>query len=235
MPEFTVLIVDDEPQIRGAVRRAMERDVSRVIEAASGQDGIDVAAAQRPSLIILDLGLPDMPGHQVCREIRGWSTVPIIILSAQHADHEKVRLLDAGADDYMTKPFNSDELRARARAQLRRATLAVRDENETIYADGLVIRLTKRTVARDGREIHLTPIEWELLRAFVASRGRTLTHAQLFGMVWDQGAGDPQHYLRVHVANLRRKIERESLRPRLIITEPGVGYRFRDSGSGGDI
>ncbi len=235
MAQPSILIVDDEPQIRRAVRHAIERDSPRVIEAASGQEGIDLAATQQPDLIILDLGLPDIAGEQVCREIRGWSSVPIIVLSARHADSEKVQLLDAGADDYMTKPFSSDELRARVRAQIRRARLAPRDASEAIDADGLIIRLTKRTVARDGQEIHLTPIEWELLRAFVASRGRTLTHAQLFGMVWNQGAGDPQQYLRVHVANLRRKIEREPLRPRLILTEPGVGYRFADPRADGDV
>jgi len=225
----TLLIIDDELQIRRAVRHALERDTLCVLEAETGRAGIDMAASQRPDLIILDLGLPDTSGEDVCREIRGWSSVPIIILSARHTDQEKVRLLDAGADDYMTKPFSSDELRARARAHLRRARLSTRDETQPIEADGLVIELTNRSVSRDGQVIHLTPIEWALLRAFVAARGRTLTHTQLFGMVWKRGEGDPQQYLRVHVANLRRKIERESLRPRLIITEPGVGYRFVDA------
>ena len=228
MRDATVLVIDDEPQIRRAVRHAVERDVGRVLEAASGRDGLDLAAAERPHLIILDLGLPDMTGAAVCREVRGWSTVPVIVLSARHSDQEKVDLLDAGADDYVTKPFSTDELRARVRAHLRRATLAPRDDAEPLELDGLVIDLARRSVARDGVPIHLTPTEWELLRTFVASRGRTLTHAQLFRAVWRQPAGDPQQYLRVHVANLRRKLERDTLRPRLILTEPGVGYRFTD-------
>ena len=229
MPYPTLLIIDDEPQIRRAVRHAVERDIVTVVEADSGRTGIDMAASQHPDLIILDLGLPDATGEEVCREIRGWSSAPIIILSARHTDQEKVRLLDAGADDYITKPFSSDELRARARAQLRRAKLAPRDESKAVEVDGLVIDMTKRSVSRNGQEIRLTPIEWALLRAFVSTRGRTLTHNQLFAMVWTRGEGDPQQNLRVHVANLRRKIERESLRPRLIITEPGVGYRFADA------
>ena len=230
MTSPVLLIIDDEPQIRRAVRNALERDMSEVVEAGTGREGIDAAASLRPDLIVLDLGLPDMTGEAVCKEVRGWSSVPIIVLSARHSDQDKVRLLDAGADDYMTKPFSSDELRARTRAHLRRARLAPRDESEAIIAGGLLIELTKRSVSRDGQPIHLTPIEWALLRAFVASRGRTLTHAQLFAMVWNQDAGDPQQYLRVHVANLRRKIERESIRPLLIVTEPGVGYRFADPG-----
>ena len=228
MTASTLLIIDDEPQIRRAVRHAVERDVDRVLEAATGRDGLDLAAAERPDLVVLDLGLPDMSGSAVCQEIRGWSTAPVIVLSARHSDQEKVSLLDAGADDYVTKPFSTDELRARVRAQLRRATLAPREDVEPVALDGLVIDLARRTVTRDGAPVHLTPIEWSLLRTFVASRGRALTHTQLFRAVWNQSEGDPQHYLRVHVANLRRKIERDTLRPRLILTEAGVGYRFAD-------
>lgn len=226
LAQATVLVIDDEPQIRRAVRHAVEREAGRVLEAGNGREGLDLAASEQPSLIILDLALPDMDGAAVCRELRGWSNVPVIVLSARHSDQEKVELLDAGADDYVTKPFSTDELRARVSAQLRRAALAPRDDAEPLELDGLVIDLARRTVARDGGPIHLTPTEWELLRTFVASRGRTLTHPQIFRAVWHQPAGDPQQYLRVHVANLRRKIERDSLRPRLILTVPGVGYRF---------
>ena len=226
MPDTTLLIIDDEPQIRRAVRHAVEHDVTRVLEAATGREGLDLAASARPDLVVLDLALPDTTGAAVCRELRGWSTVPVIVLSARHSEQEKVALLDAGADDYVTKPFGTGELRARVRAQLRRASLAPRDEAEPLLVDGLAIDLARRTVSRDGAPIHLTPIEWDLLRTFVASRGRTLTHSQLFRAVWNQPAGDPQQYLRVHVANLRRKIERDSVRPTLILTEPGVGYRF---------
>lgn len=222
-----VLVVDDEMQIRRAVRNALEGVVGRVLEAATGQAGIDAAAAERPALIVLDLGLPDVPGISVCREIRRWSTAPILVLSARHSDAEKVALLDAGADDYVTKPFSTAELLARVRAQLRRARLpAVPGEAGPLEADGLEIDVGRRTVRRDGETVHLTPTEWDLLRCFVAHPGRTLTHPQIFRAVWGNAAGDAQAYLRVHVANLRRKIERDVVRPRLIVTEPGVGYRF---------
>jgi two-component system KDP operon response regulator KdpE len=226
MPGDLVLIIDDEPQIRRAVRHALESDAGRVIEAATGREGIDSAAAERPDLIVLDLGLPDADGAQVCREIRKWSTVPIVVLSARHSDHEKVHLLDSGADDYITKPFSTVEFRARIRAQLRRSRTPAPREEDRIEVEGLTIEPARRVVSRNEAPIHLTPTEWDLLHAFVLHRGRTLTHSQLFRAVWNRSDGDPQQYLRVHVANLRRKIEVDSLRPRLIVTEPGVGYRF---------
>ena len=226
MPDLTFLVIDDEPQIRRVVRHALEEDGARVIEAAGGREGIDQAAAERPDLIVLDLGLPDVPGADVCREIRGWSSAPIVVLSARHSEQEKATLLDLGADDYITKPFSTIEFRARIRAHLRRAQLAQSSGTTTIDADGLSIDLARRAVTRDGALIHLTPIEWELLRTLATSPGRTLTHAQLFTRVWARSHGDAQQYLRVHVANLRRKIERDPVRPRLIVTEPGVGYRF---------
>lgn len=227
MRDSPILVIDDEPQIRRAVRNSLAPVVARVIEAASGQEGIGLAAAARPALIILDLGLRDMEGIRVCREVRAWSSVPIIVLSARHADQEKVTLLDAGADDYVVKPFSPDELRARVRAQLRRAALAGNPEaSSVIEADGLRIDLTSRTITRGVDLIRLTPTEWDLLRVLVSRAGRTLTHAQLFREVWGSSDGDPQAYLRVHVANLRRKIEEDAVRPRLIQTEPGVGYRF---------
>jgi two-component system, OmpR family, KDP operon response regulator KdpE len=221
-----VLVIDDEPQIRRAVRNAVEGDVGRVIEAATGREGIDIAAAERPDLIVLDLGLPDVAGAHVCREVRKWTGVPILILSARHSDHEKVLLLDAGADDYVTKPFSTAELRARVRALLRRSQMPGPTDDALLNADGLDIDVARRTVARAGQSIHLTPTEWDLLRAFVMHAGRTLTHQQLFHAVWNRSDGDPQQYLRVHIANLRRKVERDPLRPTLIVTEPGVGYRF---------
>jgi two-component system, OmpR family, KDP operon response regulator KdpE len=226
MSEEVILVIDDEPQIRRAVRHALELDGGRVVEAATGREGVDLAAAERPDLIVLDLGLPDLAGAQVCREIRKWSTAPIVVLSAWHSDNEKVLLLDAGADDYVTKPFSTAELRARVRAQLRRVRTRARDEDRPLEVDGLTIDAARRLVSREGAPVHLTPTEWDLLRALVRDRGRTLTHHQLFRAVWNRSEGDPQQYLRVHVANLRRKIERDSLRPRLIVTEPGVGYRF---------
>lgn len=229
MSEDLILIIDDEPQIRRAIRHALAVDSGRVLEAATGREGIDMAATRRPDLIVLDLALPDVLGGQVCREIRKWSTVPIVVLSARHSDHEKVQLLDAGADDYVTKPFSTDEFRARVRAQLRRARMEYSDQQVAFEFDGLVVDPARRVIKRDGAPIHLTPTEWDLLRAFVRHRGRTLTHPALFHAVWSRSEGDPQQYLRVHIANLRRKIERDSLRPRLIITEAGVGYRFNES------
>jgi two-component system KDP operon response regulator KdpE len=221
-----ILVVDDEPQIRRALRNALEGGAVEVLEAASGREALDRAAAERPALIVLDLGLPDVDGASVCREIRRWSQVPIVVLSARHSDREKVALLDEGADDYVTKPFSLEELRARVRAHLRRASRPGMPETGPVEVNGLVIDPGRRTVTRDGRPVHLTPTEWDLLRAFLSHRGRTLTHPQIFRLVWGRGAGDAQAYLRVHVANLRRKIERDPVRPRLIVTEPGVGYRF---------
>lgn len=223
----TVLIIDDEVQIRRVVRNALRDMGVCVVEAATGRDGIDMAAAERPLLIILDLGLPDIPGVSVCTEIRSWSSSPIIVLSARHSDMEKVALLDAGADDYVTKPFSTAELQARVRAQLRRAQIAgYHGADGELEIDGLVIDVAKRVVSRAGETIHLTPTEWDLLRAFVRHMGRTLTHQQIFREVWGGGAGDAQTYLRVHIANLRRKVEQDPVRPRLILTEPSVGYRF---------
>jgi two-component system, OmpR family, KDP operon response regulator KdpE len=231
-PEGTALVVDDEPQIRRVVANSLRGLVGRVVEAATGGDAIDLAAAERPVLIILDLGLPDMQGVDVCTEVRSWSDVPIIVLSARHSDSEKVRLLDAGADDYITKPFSPAEFQARVRAHLRRiAARTAPASDETMNIQGLVIDVARRTVVRDGSPIHLTPTEWDLLRLFVRYAGRTLTHQQIFREVWRGGAGDAHSYLRVHIANLRRKVERDPIRPRLIITEPSVGYRF-ESGPG---
>src|SRR6185503_9858639 len=221
-----ILVIDDEPQIRRVVRNALSSEAAKVVEAASGRAGIDAAAAGRPSLIILDLGLPDMAGIEVCREIRAWSQSPIIVLSARHSDAEKVALLDAGADDYITKPFSTSELQARVRAQLRRARMDSATGDAPIRAGDVVIDLVKPSLRRGDDTVHLTRTEWELLRTLVRHAGRTLTHGQLFSAVWGRSRGDPQQYLRVYVRNLRRKLERDPVRPRLIITEPGVGYRF---------
>lgn len=227
MGEDTVLIIDDEPPIRRVVRNALAAEYTRLIEASTGGEGIDLAAAEQPGLIVLDLGLPDIPGIDVCREVRVWSTSPIVVLSARHSDQEKALLLDAGADDYITKPFSTLEFAARVRAHRRRYQMAgQRNREMSVRAGEFVIDLQARTARRGGALIHLTPIEWDLLRALATQAGRTLTHRQLFRAVWGDGSGDPQQYLRVHVANLRRKVERDPVRPELIRTEPGVGYRF---------
>lgn len=227
MRDDTVLIIDDEPYIREVVRGALPGDVTEVLEAATGRDGIALAGSGRPTLIVLDLGLPDIDGVEVCREIRRSSLAPIVVLSARDADHEKATLLDTGADDYITKPFSTVEFTARIRANLRRAHAAEAAAlAQPIVIGDLVIDLTARSLRRGTEAIHLTRIEWDLLRTFVVEAGRTLTHRQLFNAVWARTFGDPQQYLRVYVANLRRKIERDAVQPRLIVTEPGVGYRF---------
>jgi len=229
MPGDVVLVVDDEPQIRRVVRNALTSETTRVIEAATGRDAIDLAAAERPALIVLDLGLPDTTGIDVCREIRTWSSAPIIVLSARHSDQEKVALLDAGADDYITKPFSPGELQARVRAQLRRSRLApALSGTQIITIDGLVIDPVKPSLKKNDVAVHLTKTEWELLRTLLKHAGRTLTHQQLFRAVWGNSSGDMQQYLRVHIRSLRRKIEADPVRPRLIVTEPGVGYRFEN-------
>jgi two-component system KDP operon response regulator KdpE len=222
-----VLVIDDEPQIRRAVRDALRDVTVRVDEAANGVTGVDAATNNRPDLVVLDLGLPDMAGVDVCREIRQRSAVPIIVLSARHSEHEKVDLLNAGADDYVTKPFSVLELAARAKAQIRRAkTLAASNGTAApVLVAGMVIDTVNRKVSRDGTQLHLTPIEWQILATLLAAAGRTLTHQQIFDAVWGRQFGSPQQYLRVHITNLRRKIEMDPAAPQVIITEPGVGYR----------
>jgi two-component system KDP operon response regulator KdpE len=227
MAGLTVLVIDDEPQIRRVLRNAFQDSGTRVIEAATAREGIDRAASERPDLIVLDLGLPDAPGAEVCREIRSWSTTPILVLSARHSDEEKVRLLDAGADDYVTKPFSTPELAARARALLRRAQGTGGGGEPRIEIGGLVMDLVARTLTVENRPVHLSPVEWDLLREMMTNAGRTLTHRHLFTNVWrGRQFGNAQQYLRVYVAHLRRKIEADSIRPRYILTEVGVGYRF---------
>ena len=228
MPETNlVLVIDDEPQIRRAVRDALREVAARVDEASDGAAGVAAATEHRPDLIVLDLGLPDVPGVEVCRQIRRRSAVPIIVLSARHSEHEKVDLLNAGADYYVTKPFSVLELAARARAQIRRAkTFASSSASAApISIGGLLVDTVHRRVSRSGTQIHLTPIEWQILATLICSAGRTLTHQQIFDAVWDREFGSPQQYLRVHITNLRRKIETDPAAPQIIITEPGVGYR----------
>jgi two-component system KDP operon response regulator KdpE len=221
-----VLVIDDEPQIRRAVRDALRDVTVKVDEAANGAEGVSAATAGRPDLVVLDLGLPDMAGVEVCRQIRQRSAVPIIVLSARHSEHEKVDLLNAGADDYVTKPFSVLELAARAKAQIRRAkTFAAGANTAPVIIGSLVVDTINRRVSRDDVTIHLTPIEWQILATLLSAAGRTLTHQQIFDAVWDREFGSPQQYLRVHITNLRRKIEADPATPQIIITEPGVGYR----------
>jgi two-component system KDP operon response regulator KdpE len=225
---LTVLVIDDEPQIRRIVRSALQGPATRIVDARDGASALDAAVAERPQLIILDLGLPDMSGEALCRALRQLTRAPILVLSARHSDAEKVALLDAGADDYVTKPFSTTELQARVRALLRRAARGETADADTRIESGeLVIDLVGRTVTVRGEYVHLTRTEWDVLRALATQAGRTLTHQQLFREVWSgRTYGDAQQYLRVQVAHLRRKIERDVVRPRYIVTEPGVGYRF---------
>ena len=225
---LTVLVIDDEPQIRRIVRTALQGPTTRVVEAKDGGSALDLAATERPQLVVLDLGLPDMSGVAVCAALREWTRAPILVLSARHSDAEKVALLDAGADDYVTKPFSTTELQARVRALLRRAARGeTADADTRIESGDLVIDLVARTLTVRGEYVHVTRTEWEVLRALATQGGRTLTHQQLFRQVWSgRTYGDAQQYLRVQVAHLRRKIEADVVRPRYIVTEPGVGYRF---------
>ena len=225
--ERRILIVDDERPIREAVIVALSSVCDSFLEAETGARALMLADAEHPDLVILDLGLPDMPGEEVCRQLRLSSAAPVVVVSARHSEDEKVRLLDAGADDYVTKPFGSHELLARVRAHLRRAAQLERVGNEPVIENGpITVDLLRRQVTREGILVHLTPTEWALLRHMVAQAGKTLTHKQLFDAVWGREFGNPQQHLRVHITHLRRKIEVEQGTPRLIVTEPGVGYRF---------
>jgi two-component system KDP operon response regulator KdpE len=227
MAPRTALVIDDESQIRRAVSHALADDFGKIVEAPNGVEGVHLASLEKPSLIVLDLGLPDMTGVSVCAEIRKTSAAMILVLSARHADHEKATLLDAGADDYVTKPFSTLELKARVRALLRRARSNSELPGTTIRHGGLSMDLEGHTLLRDGAPVHLTPTEWELVRVLMTNAGKTMTRRQLFAAVWPgRQYGDAQQYLRVHVANVRRKIEINALDPRYIFTEPGVGYRF---------
>ncbi len=213
--------------IRRALRRALAPEF-KVLEAGTAREGIDLAAARQPELIILDLGLPDAAGLEVCQALRRWSQAPIVVLSARHSEHDKVELLEAAADDFITKPFSTIELIARLHACLRRTrTLPPPPHAEPLAIGDLELDLDARTLKKQSVPVHLTPVEWSLLRALVLHPGRTLNHAQLLAAI--RGAGQAsagQHPLQVHLANLRRKIETDVLHPRLIVTEPGVGYRF---------
>ncbi|TMK67351.1 MAG: response regulator [Actinobacteria bacterium] len=221
-----VLVVDDEPQILRGLRVILRSQGFQVESATTKQEVLDTVAARPPDVLVLDLVLPDGSGVEVCEEIRRWSTLPIIVLSAVGDEREKVRALNAGADDYMTKPFGSEELAARLRALLRRAHDA--SEEPAVTVGDLTIDLARRSVTRRGEELHLTPIEFDLLRVLARHRGKLVTHRQLLQEVWGPAYVDETHYLRVHVAHIRAKIEADPSRPELLITEPGVGHRLRD-------
>ncbi len=226
-PGPRILIVDDEPAIRRFLNGILPVHGYTVFEASTGQEALAAVVAHRPDVIVLDLGLPDFDGVQVTRMLREWSQIPILILSVRGAEEDKVAALDAGADDYLTKPFGSKELLARLRAALRRRAPA---NVEPLFGlDDLQVDLTRRLVTVAGREIQLTPTEYELLHLLVVNAGRVLTHHQLLRQVWGIGYENEMHMLRVNISNLRRKLEPDPTRPRFIVTEPGVGYRLRTS------
>jgi two-component system KDP operon response regulator KdpE len=221
-----VLVVDDEPQIVRGLTIVL-RDAGYAVEAASTKAGALAAVSTRPpESVVLDLVLPDGDGVSVVKEIRRWSRLPILVLSAVGDEREKVRALDAGADDYVTKPFGTEELLARLRAVLRRSQDA--GHAERVEVGDLTIDLEDRTVRRDGQEVHLTPIEFDLLRVLAQHPGRLVTQRQLLQEVWGPQYVEESHYLRVHVAHIRAKIEPDPAQPRYLITEPGIGYRLRD-------
>lgn len=222
-----ILVIDDEPQLRRAIRTVLAPLSRQFLEAATGAEGLSLARTVKPDLVILDLALPDMEGVDVCRDIRASSETPIIVLSARHAENDKVDLLTAGADDYVTKPFGLRELEARVRVQLRRVIHdGERPTLPIVRVGPIVIDMDARRVTHEGNVVRLTGLEWKLLRALAINTGRTLTHHQLFDLVWERRFGDPQHYLRVLLTKLRRKVEPDRSNPVLILTEPGVGYRF---------
>ncbi len=221
-----VLVIDDEPQIRRALRVFLEHNHHQVQLAASGEEGLDLAAISSPDLVILDLAMPGMNGYEVCKQLRIWCNAPIIVLSVRDQEEDKIKALDMGADDYLTKPFGMGELLARMRAVHRRTG---NDERDTLDfdCDKLHIDFVHRIVTLSGEEIHLTPKEFELLHYMSLNVNRVLTHRQLLTKVWGSEYADDTHTLRVHIANLRNKIEETPERPQFIHTEPRIGYRFR--------
>jgi two-component system KDP operon response regulator KdpE len=220
-----VLVIDDEPSILRALRINLTARNYEVSTASDGTSGLAAISRERPDAVILDLGLPDMDGTQVIHGVRGWSATPIIVLSVWGAEHQKVAALDAGADDYVTKPFGMDELLARLRAAVRRAAPA--PDEPVVTTQDFTVDLAAKRVTRDGADVRLTPTEWQLLEILVRNRGRLITQKQLLQDVWGPSYGSESNYLRVYVAQLRRKLEPEPSRPRYLLTEPGMGYRFQ--------
>ncbi len=223
-----VLVVDDEPQMRKFVRLALSSRGYRVIEAATANEGIQQATAYAPDVVLLDLGLPDKDGIEVVKLLREWSTIPILIISARGQEEAKVRALDEGADDYLTKPFGASELTARIRVALRHAAL-MRETSTTIVkiGEGITVDLVKRVVTRNGSEVHLTQMEYKMLGALVKHAGMVITHRHLLEQVWGPGHSEQVHYLRVYMTQLRHKLEDDPAQPKHLLTELGVGYRLK--------
>jgi len=221
-----ILVVEDEVAIRRFLRASLDPEMFELIEASTGEQGIRMTATENPRIVLLDLGLPDVDGIDVAKRIREWSDVPIVVLSARGQELDKVAALDAGADDYLTKPFGIHELMARIRVALRRGG-RTEPEDPIFEAFGIRVDLASRQVFRDGEEIHLTPTEYKLLAVLVRNAGRVVTHRQMLVDVWGPAYAEESHYLRVYMGQLRHKLELNPARPQLLLNEPGVGYRLR--------
>ncbi len=223
-----VLVIDDEPQILRALRINLSVRGYEVTTAATGAEALRAAAEHRPEVVILDLGLPDISGIEVLAGLRGWLTVPVIVLSARTDSSDKVEALDAGADDYVTKPFGMDEFLARLRAAVRRASSTTEDDQPVIETSSFTVDLAAKKVTRSGVEVHLTPTEWGMLEMLVRHRGKLVGREELLKEVWGPSYAKETHYLRVYLAQLRRKLEVDPSHPKHLITEAGMGYRFQE-------
>jgi two-component system KDP operon response regulator KdpE len=223
-----ILIVEDEAEIRKYLRATLSAHDFEPLEAGTAKEALQIITTQRPDVILLDLGLPDRDGADLISEVRGWSETPIIVLSAREQERDKIEALERGADDYLTKPFAAGELIARLKVALRHAQRLQADGGAVYELDGLTVDLTARRVRLDGEDVRLTPIEYKLLSLLVKNAGKVVTHAQLLREVWGRHSLENNHYLRIHTQHLREKLKDDALNPRFILTEPGVGYRFRD-------
>ena len=226
-PHPVILAIEDDPQIRRFLRTGLSAEGFEVLEAETGNKGLIEAGTRKPDLVILDLGLPDIDGVEVVKRLREWTSLPVIVLSARGNEHDKIAALDAGADDYLTKPFGIGELLARIRVALRHATANIADGGNSVFSvANLRVDLEKRLVFVRERQVHLTPIEYRLLTVLVKHAGKVLTHRQLLKDVWGLAYIERSHYLRIYMAQLRHKLEDDPARPRVLLTEAGVGYRL---------
>jgi two-component system KDP operon response regulator KdpE len=223
-----ILLIEDEPQMRRFLRITLQTQGFRLVEAATAQEGLMQATTRNPDIVLLDLGLPDLDGLEVTKRLREWTQTPIIVISAREQEQDKVKALDAGADDYLTKPFNAGELLARIRVALRHAARQITDQNEPVFTIlNLRVDLALRQVFVDDKEVHLTPIEYKLLMVLIRHAGKVITHTQLLKEVWGPAQVNEVQYLRVYMTQLRHKLEKDPARPRFLMNEPGIGYRLK--------
>lgn len=223
-----ILLIEDEPQMRRFLRITLQSHGYRLVEAATAQEGIMQATTRNPDVVLLDLGLPDLDGLEVTKKLREWTQTPIIVISAREQELDKVKALDAGADDYLTKPFNAGELLARIRVALRHASRRIAGQQEPVFVlENLRVDMSKRQVFVDDQEVHLTPIEYKLLTMLIHHAGKVITHRQLLQEVWGPAHVNEVQYLRVYMTQLRHKLEADPARPRLLMNEPGIGYRLK--------